>query len=444
MSAPAPGPGPLALLSLFFRYRNRTLDAFEILARENGGVVGYHVFGNYTLLLSDPDAVEHVLVRRAENYVKGWSYDSMRRVLGNGLLTSEGDVWREQARRTRPAFHRNALDGLVAPMVGAVDEMLTRWAAGTAAGDEGYAVDLHAEAMDLTLEILTRTLFGRPLSSENKKKLADAVDACARWSVGHLRLPFPHPLDLPTPARRRLTRALREIDEVVYALLDAPAASRHGSLALLEVEGVSRVELRDQVLTLLVAGYESTSVALCWMFVLLAQHHDVRATLERALDVQPWPPRSFEDACAPGTYPFAVVQESLRLYPPAWVFGRHAENDDVIGGFDVPRGTLALISPYVIHRRADLWPEPSVFRPDRFVAGAPARHKCAYVPFSFGSRACIGAAFAQAEMAIVLGAVARSFHVELIPESPIVPDPLVTIGFKRGVHVTLHRRTAHG
>jgi cytochrome P450 len=401
----------------------------------------YHGF-----LLSEPADIKHVLQDNARNYHKSPLFDRLREVVGNGLLTSEDSFWLRQRRLAQPAFHRQRLIAMADAIVDCTGQMLERWD-GIAA--RGETIDVVAEMMTVTQAIIVRTMFSTDLG-------AAAVIVNRTWPIINRRIGetfWATKLEttLPLPANRRFWRALRELDTVVYRIIADRRQTGRDESDLLSMllsarddetgVGMTDRQLRDEILTMLLAGHETTSLALSWTYYLLAQHPDVeRSIADEVHGVIGQGPPGFAHlerlACTRG-----AIQEALRLYPPAWAFSRQALGDDEIGGYRIRSGSLVYLVPFVVHRRPKLWPDPDRFEPGRFAHGAEsARPRFAYIPFGGGPRGCIGSQFAMMEAQLIVAAVAQRYRIQLVPGQNIRPEPLITLRPAPGIRAILEKR----
>ena len=371
-------------------------------------------------LLRHPDVVREVLVDRNADVTKARGLRLAARILGHGLLTSEPPVHTRQRRLMLPAFHHGRLRHYGQTMVDLAHAEADRWA-------EGETVDGAAAMGRLALAIAGQTLFGADVLSD-----ADRVSAAIRDAMlafDRAQYPMADKLMwLPTRANRTADRARAVLDGVVYGLIDerraAPDVAHEDLLAMLLAardedtgEAMTDEEVRDEAMTLLLAGHETTAAALAWTWLLLAQHPDVEARLHAEVDALDGPP-SFE-ALDRLPYTRQVFAESMRVYPPAWAVGREAARDTTLGGHAVPKGATVLFAPYFLHRDPRVWDEPEAFRPERFAPEARAgRHKFAYLPFSAGRRGCIGEQFAWVEGVLVLATIAQRWRLRLAGERP--------------------------
>lgn len=423
-------------------------------SRESYGDVVFFKFGwlDY-FMVADPDVVRHVLVDNAKNYVKSRNYLGLKIVLGEGLLTSEGDEWRRQRKLAQPAFHRSRLAGFAAQMAGATRAMLERWKA--TPPNDGKPFDIHEEMMRLTFRIVGLTLFSADVDGD-AKDVGRALDVALRWANDYAESIVRIPPFIPTPANVRFKRAMKVLDGIVYRLIAdrrasprAPGSYGDDLLAMLmeakteDGEAMTDLQLRDEIITMVLAGHETTANLLSWTFSLLAKHPEIeRRVREEALRVLGSTRDPVLEDVKSLEYAKLVIEESLRLYPPAWIFERQSLEPDVIGGFPVKPGNIIGIAPYVLHRHPKFWTDPDVFDPERFRPNAPgseSRPRYAYLPFGGGARTCIGNHFAMMEAQILLAMIVRDERIRLDPNHPLRVDPLITLRPKFGIHVTRSR-----
>lgn len=439
----APGPEGLPFFgSLFPAWR----DPIGLLTRgrETYGDLVRYKFGPYLFFLAtDPEIVRHVLVDNAKNYRKSRSYAGLKVVLGEGLLTSEGDHWRRQRKLSQPAFHRERLAGFAATMARATREMLVRWST------EGRSTfDIHREMMRLTFRIVGLTLFSSDVDGD-AREVGEALDVALHWANTHAESLLPLPPSVPTPANLRFRRAMRTLDAVVYRLIRERREERRRGTStksdllglLMEAteegssQGMTDEQLRDEIITMIVAGHETTANLLTFAFYLLSEHphvaEDLRAEASAVFgDRDP----ALEDVKAL-ELSRAVLEETLRLYPPAWVFERQAIAPDVIGGYPIDRGVVVMLCPYVMHRHPGHWENPLAFDPSRFREAKTTRHRYAYLPFGGGPRTCIGNQFAMMEAQIILSMIVQKTRLELESKGDVALDPSITLRPKRGIRV---------
>jgi cytochrome P450 len=388
-----------------------------------------------------PDYIEHVLLDNHQNYIKGRFSDALLGpIVGEGMLTSEGAAWRRLRRIAAPAFHQRSVARFVDDMVHCTAAMLERWKG------RSEPFNIASDMTELTLDIITRSMFSTDISSEvtRLRQLIQTV----------LQLTFPGTADLlglpgwiPRMRSRTKQRAIAELDKLVEHILASrrQEADENGDLLSLLLaardeetgEALSHRQLRDEIMTIFLAGHETTANALAFTWYLLATHPEVDARLQEELThVLDGRAPVYADV-ARLRYTRMIFEETLRLYPPAYQIGRTALGPDVIGGVTVPKGAVVTIHTYVTHRNPTLWPDPERFDPERFTPERSAgRHRFAYLPFGGGPRICIGQGFAMAEAVVVIASVAQRFRLSLVPGHSVQPVGLFTLRAKDGVWVT--------
>ncbi|WP_173076331.1 cytochrome P450 [Phytohabitans rumicis] len=388
--------------------------------RRQGVLARLPVPGVY--LVSDPEAIQEALTRTQREYAKGVGrrgLEPLRRVLGHGLLTSPPDLHRRQRRLIQPLFHGERIAGYADQFTALAADACGRWR-------DGEARDVHRDMTDLTLAIVARTVFDVEVGADVITTFGRAIGRNQR-ALRREVLPGGRLLDrLPLPATRRWRADSAAVDKVVYDLIEARRV-RPGSadlLSLLLATGMPDRQIRDEALTLLLAGHETTANALAWTFHLLSG--DPAA----------------QDRVAGGDRAFAtaVVRESMRLYPPAWAIWRRLVDDREVCGRRLRAGSTLILSPWVVHRDPRWWPEPDRFRPERWLDGPPPP-RYTYFPFGSGPRQCIGNGFAELEAVLVTEAVCRRWALAPAPGAPpVVPRPLITLRPRYGVHLTVRVR----
>ena len=402
-------------------FRRDALATLLNAAREHGDAVRIDLGPQRFTLLSNPEHVRHVLQQNPGNYVKG--YDKLRALLGNGLVLNEGGSWLRQRRLMQPAFHRRRIASFAKVVTEESEEMLGRW---DARPTGGQPLDVAHEMTRLTQGIIVKTMFGSSVGPEGDK-IARAFDV----ALSGINLRFLLPLwfgKLPVPANRRFERALATLDGAVHRIVrerrrDARSSGADDLLGMLMEardeetgEGMTDRQLRDEVMTVYLAGHETTAMALSWCWYLLSKNPESsRRVREEALGVAGDGALGVEHL--PGLVQTRmVVDETLRLYPSAWLLSRRAVEDDQIGPYRIPAGTALFLSPYVTHRRPDLWENPEGFDPERFAPGRDdGGPRYAYFPFGGGPRLCIGNNFALMEATLIVAAVARRYRLDLVP-----------------------------
>jgi cytochrome P450 len=426
--------------------------ASEFLAewRAQGDVATLHLgprgVGRVATLLVRPEHVEHVLVRNARNYSLSASYAVLEGFLGDGLLTSQGERWRRHRRLVQPAFAPAALTVAAPHFVAAAADAATRLGAG---GD--HPLDLAAEMGRLTLDGVGRALFGADLVGE-APVIGRALRVVQDFTVHAAYFPAPAAVqtrlkDLPTPGALRYRAAVRDLDRVIGRLVARPRPEPvHADLLSLVTAAAApgeagHREIRDQVMTFLLAGHETTAAALTWTFALLSRHADVRRRVVAELDEVLGGREVTQADVASLPLLSAVLKESLRLFPPAWTIERRAEQEDQIDGHVLPAGSTVLLSPYLTHRHPDFWDNPEGFDPDRWLDGGPVLPRGAYLPFGAGARQCIGGAFATLEATLMLATLLPRVEIDLAPGPPLRPVPRITLTAGLGMPAVSRPRT---
>ena len=447
-----PGPKGHFVTGTVREFQHDSLGTVIRMHRQYGDAVRMRFFLHYYgYLFFHPDHYKHILQDNNRNYTKMPSptFQVMEPLVGNGLLTSDGDFWRRQRRLAQPAFHRRRVASFGETMVQATARMLDRWH--TAARD-GQPLDVSAEMTQLTLEIAGLTLFSMDLTGQ-----ASTVGT-AFTDVNHIitRLtmqPFaPFTVRMPfVPTTRRLNAGIHTLDTVVHQIISDRHADNkdHGDLLSMlmlardEETGAAMTDrqLRDEVMTLLLAGHETTAVALSWVLYLLARHPDVARRLEAEIDdVLAGRTVSMEDLPRL-TYTSMVIDETMRLYPPAYAIARWAQEADEVGGYRVDAQSALTLFPYITHRHPEFWPQPETFDPERFTPARVAeRPRFAYVPFGGGPRQCIGNSFALTEAQLILASLVQRYRWQPVSAAPVEVEPLITLRPKGGLPMRLQPR----
>jgi cytochrome P450 len=404
-----------------------------------GEVVRFRQGPRDVYLVKHPDLIKDVLVTRQHDFSKSRALQWAKLFLGEGLLTSEGEFHTRQRRLAQPAFHRQRIGGYGADMVRRAVEARERWTAGD-------VLDLDGEMMRLTLAIVSSSLFGTDVAVAAggiREDLSTIISLFPRFSLPLFGLIQ----KLPLPSNARFDRAVGRLDGIVHRLIAerrADGGDRGDLLSMLLLAqdeegdggGMSDRQLRDEVVTLLLAGHETTSNALTWTWYLLSQNPGVEARwreeMRTVLDGRP--PASLDLPAL--KYTEMVLAESMRLFPPAWGIGRRALRDVTVGGFKVAAGAILALSPYVVHRDERFWPDPLRFDPERFTPEArAARPRFAYFPFGGGARSCIGESFAWMEGVLLLAAIGQRWRLRLAPGHPVEPQALITLRPRYGMRM---------
>ena len=436
-----PGPRGRFLTGNLAAFRQDVLGFLTRSAREYGDIVGFSLSYVRCCLVNDPALIEQVLVRDHERVRKAWDLRWLRVALGDGLLTNEGDAWRRQRRLVQPAFHNDRIRGYGDIMVRKTDQMLARWS-------DGEVRDVHADLMSLTLEIVAEALFGVDVAPQ-ARSVAHALGDFMRWFEIAFSEGVPLPLWVPTPANRRAVRAIRHFDAVIRDIIRerrTRGAAGEDLLGFLLAAtetgtGMTDRQLRDEVITLLLAGHETTALALSWSLLLVGQHPDVDARLSREVEsVLGGRLPTAADLARLG-YTRQVVQESLRLYPPAWGFGREVVEPIQLGDYTLRRGTQVFLVPWVTHRDPRFFPDPERFSPERWGPDAERQiPKYAYFPFGGGPRYCVGSNFAMMEAVLLLATMLQRFRFTVRANETVELQPAVTLRPRSGIRAEVRRR----
>ncbi len=448
-----PGPKGHPLFGTVREFQQDSLGTIVRLQREYGDAVRLRFFLHYYgYVFFHPDHLKHILQDNNRNYTKMPSptFQVMQPLVGYGLLTSDGDLWRRQRRLAQPAFHRRQIAGFGQTMVTATQQMLDRWHTTVR---QGQPLDVSAEMTRLTLEIAGKTLFSMDLTGQ-ASTVGEAFTEVNHIITGLTTQPFsPFTVHMPFwPTTRRMNAGIRQLDHVVNQIIASRRAANEDKSDLLSMlmsardedtgEGMDDKQLRDEVMTLLLAGHETTAVALSWALYLLARHPGAARRLEAEVD----------DVLAGGRlvtiddlpqlpYTRMVIDETLRLYPPAYAIARWAQQEDEVSGYRVAAQSAVTLFPYVTHHHPEFWPDPDRFDPERFTPEQTAdRPRYAYLPFGGGPRQCIGNIFALTEAQLILASLVQRYRWQLVSDQPVEIEPLITLRPKNGLPMRLVAR----
>lgn len=425
----------LPLLGVLPELKNDQLGYFVDLVGRHGDAIEVPLGPNRVLMLNDPGAIEHVLQRNATNYHKSRYYGPLKPILGDGIFLAEDERWLHQRRSAVPGFQGCQLKRMTETMCGATGEMLERWEGRRRSGE---TLELVPEMMGIALDIVLRTLLSYRLQGDDGARVMSALTVILREAERRVWSLLPLPLALPSPRNLALKRSLAVLDGLVRRVVERRAATGERGEDLLQLlidaqpgmvaAGMPETLLRDQVLSTILAGHETTANALSWTFIQLSRHPEILAKVRAELDeVLGGRTPGFEDIHAL-SYTRQVFMEAMRLYPPVWTLSRQAMEDDAIGAVPVPKGTTVMLCSYAVHRRPEYWPNPEGFDPDRFAPDAvKQRPRHAYFPFGGGQRKCLGERFAMLEAMIVMAMVLQRYRLELVPGQRIEPEPMITL-----------------
>ncbi|GIV96250.1 MAG: cytochrome P450 [Herpetosiphonaceae bacterium] len=436
-------PGSPVLGNLL-TYRRDRLSFLLDVYRTCGDVAGFRLGPWPVILLSSPLYADAILVEAAETFEKSPLLRKfMRPIIGNGLLTSENAFHRRQRKLVAPSFQHRHLAVYAETMSTTAEQSHRSW------GD-GEIIDVHAEMMRIGLAIVGKTLFGADVSDTANTVLRAAHTILSCIDKRALSL-MPPPISWPTPNNRRLRQAITQLDQIVYRLIKERRAAGHDRDDILSIllraqdtdDGsfMTPGQVRDEIMTLFLAGHETTASALSWTWLLLAQHPDIYGRLQAEVDhILGGRTPTFDDL-PHLPYTLQVFKEAMRLYPPAYMLGRRVVTPTVVRDLVIPAGVSVVVSPYVLHRREEYYPHADRFNPDRFLPDEEARRpKHAYLPFGGGPRICIGRHFALMEGHLILATLAQRVTFELVPDMQVEPEPLLTLRPRHGLKLRVRRR----
>lgn len=437
-----PGPKGIPFFGNIFAYQRDPLRFAQSVARTYGPIASYPILQWRLVFATRAESIRHVLSSNAKNFTNREIYFNLIPLLGAGLLTSDGDFHKQQRRLVLPAFHRRRVESYADVMVNYTLEMLERWR-------PGQILDVAGEMQRLTLRIVAKALFNMDLGDESSTLGQAFSGTLAYLNDGGMISLNSLPLNLPFTAYGRFVRAKRVLDAAVYKIIQSHRSSGedYGDVVSMllhardeDGSALSDIQVRDQTMTLMAAGHETTAVALSWTFYLLSEHPQVREKLlaEIRAVLGDRPPTVADLEHMP--YLEMVLKESMRLYPPAWAVARRATNDYELEGYRLPAGSFVMLSPFVTHRLPIYWSEPERFWPERF---SPEHDEpsepFAYFPFGAGPRTCIGMPFAMMEARLLLATILQRFTPALVPGTRVEPKPLVTLRMRHGLPAILHK-----
>lgn len=441
---PLPRQNGLKFLRPLFRASKGNFASLRVLLEESGDLFLVRTPFGRMVYLNHPDLVEDLLVSQQKHYHKDPGYASLRRLMGNGLITNEEESHLRQRRMMQPAFHRKRIDEYAACMVQFSRERAANW-------QDNETLDLNAEMMAVTLSVIAKTMFDADVSSD-VEKVYHALNTLISYVERYLNPTIGRVFDaLPLASTRKLHESEQQLNEIIYRFIkehrDDPR-DRGDLLSMLlmaqgeDGSGMSDQQLRDECITLFLAGHETTAVALSWTFYLLSQHPEVEARLHEEVDrVLEGGRAATADDVPRLEYTRRVVTESMRVRPPVPAFGRQAIRDNTLGGYEIRKGDVVNVAPYSMHMNARWFPDPDTFDPDRWLPErAAGLHKFAYFPFGGGVRKCIGEPFAWMEAILLLATFAQDWKAELAPDARIATEPKITLRPKYGMRMILHRR----
>lgn len=454
MQKRVPGPEGRPFLGVVSDFADDPLQKMLDMVVEYGDIVTFKMFGQSFYIITNPDYIREVLVTKVNHFPKAErDVLLLRRFVGHGLLTSGGAYHRQQRKLIQPAFHTTRIQTYADIMVQSTADLVSDWRP-----DE--VRDLSQEMMKLTMFIVSKTLFDvdKDEMAQQAETIGAAIHEMQAITDADFNLPFILPDWVPTPRNRRRLKAQAVLTEAIDKIVaqrratavDGQIEDTGDLLSMLllaqdeDGDGMSDTQVRDEAITLFVAGHETTSNALTWTWYLLSRHPQVAARLHDEVDTVLNGRLPTLDDLSQLPYTLMVIKEAMRLYPPAWVLnGRQANQDTTIGEYSIPAGSVVFISPYVMHRQPHFFPNPERFDPERFTEEREkALPRYAYMPFGGGPRICIGNAFAMMEAHLIVATIAQQFELELLLGQEIVPNPQITLSSKDGLKMRLRRREA--
>ena len=445
----APGPQGQFLLGSIRDFQRDPLGFNQRAAREYGPVARFQLANVIFNLVSHPDGVQQVLQENNRNYIKGEFFDPVRQLAGDGLFASEGAHWLRQRRLMQPTFHRQRLGGFAEIMVRQTEAMLQRW---ESLAQSGTPVDVSHEFTELTMRIIAESMFSAQLT-EDVSLISTSLTYLLADLNFRFQVPFYPRIGFPTLRNLHTRKVLGVVDEVIYRIIRERRQNGTQQNDLLQMLMEARDEetgaamsdqhLRDELITMFVAGHETTAVLLTWLFHILSSEPEWEARLvaEVTAALQGRRP-GFADLPNFPTLRMAI-DETLRLYPPVWITNRNAVQDDEICGYRIRAGEVVGIAPYVTHRLSEYWPDPERFDPLRFSPERAAnRPRFAYLPFGGGPRQCIGNNFALVEAQLIFATLVPRFRLQAVPERPVQVEPTATLRPKDGLWMKIEKKGA--
>lgn len=439
----APGPKGLPVIGNLVDMGRDTLGFFEKCAAEYGDVTALKLGAFPALLINDSDLIEQVLVKEHKSYTKNRIFwRQLEGLLGNGLFTSEGAFWQRQRKLSAPAFAPRPLEDYAPHMVALTERRISQWR-------DGQEIDLHKEMMGLALQIAAKTLLGAEIETD-----IEEIEKHANWVIEEVAARFSRPVVIPDavplPGHVRYKRGVQYFENLVAEVIENARKNdvKDNSFLSLAMQArdedgnpMSDKQLRDEVLTMLLAGYETSALGMSWAFEILGRHRDRQADLAgEVTKLVGDEPLSHKDLPKLVQIENAVI-EVLRIYPPGWGIGREAKHDTAIGPYEVKKGTTVILSPWITQRGTKYFDDPLEYRPERWTAELrKSLPRFAYFPFGGGPRICIGNRFAMMEAMLLLGTIVRRFDIERMVERPAKPFPSITLRPTGGVWVRLHKR----
>jgi cytochrome P450 len=422
----------------------------QSVADEYGSVSQFNLLKRNVYLVNHPDLVQEILTRGNKNYSKKTvGFKMVKVVLGESTFTAMGDEWRRKRLSVQPYFHRKKIANLATIMTECIEKMLDQW---ETLCDIEKTLQTTDAMMQVTLNVVVKALFSTALSEEDIQTVADAFNPLLEATNQRVVLPFPLLFNLPTHKNKQYPKLIAKLDAIIYRIIAQRKVSDEKPMDLLQMLmdatdeetglPLSDEDLRNEAMTMFIAGHETTATAMSWLWTIVSQRPDIRENIEHEVDTVLAGRTPISADFANLTYCQKVFKETMRLYPPVPILPRHVENDDILGGYSLNGGSDVLFSAYLLHRHPDFWDQPEIFNPHRFDTDAEKQqHPYAYIPFGGGPRMCLGNNFAMMEAVFIIAMTTQRFRLNLAPNANIKPLISLTTRPKYGVPVILQRRS---
>lgn len=428
---------------------NQKLDWLQALTNEYGDVAKFRLINRNVYLVNHPDLVREILGKRIDNYTKkSLAFKLVKVVLGESTFTSMGTVWKRKRQLAQPSFHKNRISNLSEIMTDTIEDMLNDWEGKC---DKNETINVSDAMMRLTLEVVVRALFSTALSKEEVQTVADVFTPLLEETNSRIAFPIQFLHKLPTKRNTTYRENIDKLDQIIFRIIKERRTASKPNADLLQMlmdardeesgEPLDDQELRDEVMTVFIAGHETTANAMSWLWAVLSQKPEIREKVENEVDAVLGKRKPMAADFPNLPYCLKVFKETLRIYPPVPILPRHVEEDDVLGEYLIKGDSEVFFSPYLLHRHPDFWENPEVFDPERFErANERKQHSFAYLPFGGGPRLCMGNNFAMMEAVFIIAMTAQRFRLNLLPNAKLEPLVTLTTRPKNGVDVKLERR----
>ncbi|NBU98855.1 MAG: cytochrome P450 [Spirochaetia bacterium] len=438
----APGPPGFFPSGKYAKiFKKDPMELFMRINNDFGSTASFSIFGIRITTITNPSDVKYVLQENSSNYKKSITYNELKHILGQGLLTSEGSFWKRQRRISQPAFKKSMIEGFAVIVLEEIDKVLKSY-------ENKRFTDISEDMMKITFTVVGKALFQKDLG-ERAEIIGNALETSLEMVLDRIQTLFKFPLTIPTPTNNKLNRAINTMKSVVDEIILERRKSGGGQGDLMDFlmftkdeetgETMTDSQIRDEVLTFLLAGHETTSNALSWTFYLLSLHPDIRNKVRE--EVYPVMRTGLGYSSLENLpYTRNVIQEAMRLYPPIWIIERTPIKDDIIGGYKIPAGSVVSISINSLHKDKDYWTNPEGFDPERFnPENSAGRHGYSYLPFGGGPRICIGNHFAMMEATLILASIVHHYDLNLTSLANVLRNPVITLRPKNGIEMSLHK-----